>query len=673
MPAAKPPKKATEAPKAKKNREGASEAWNILASLRRPFSDRDTKWVTRRKVRNREEEPPVPEAYSGTSLRHKSFELDFMVRQIVSLLSENREQYIVYAPNETEEMNRLSDDAQKAISALMELLEDFHPIERPRALVHDYQVADGLAIEKISFNWDFFKKVIDTKGKEEDWSSAFEKYIREKRELPIRRSVVDPLTAYWEFDVDGLVAVAEYGKARRSALADTYKGEQSIHNALARIPISDNTTDESGATSGAIGMGSTYRDTGDLVTVVEIWTRTEFMLLAEGDGDEREVLVRQKHPFGRPPYFFAPGILTGSENPLHKFQPLVGPMYQTTLELSAVRTARFNAAYLSSFKPFYIKYDGGGAEMDEESGGLKIHFLMPGNDIPSIKGGEIVPIDWTNLDELQNMEMSLMGDRDRFGFQAVLAGSAASGDSTAWAMRMLRDQGMVQFNGVLRHFAQMREEEIRFIFNLVENVLKMDLPISRRVFDKETGRGTQKVLKITKKMCETGFDFQVRLSAGKASDRIAIVEEFRRAHEAGEVPMRTVLEEGWGFQNVGEIMDEVVDEQVRQELLPRAIELIVQIGASGALDDLKKLLPEEAPPSPAEVQAQVDAQAAEQEALMQQQAAMGGVVQPPPGGAIDPGSPPGGEIPAGVVEPGMGQGLIPQELPPDDPSIIMGQ
>jgi len=187
------------------------------------------------------------------------------------------------------------------------------------------------------------------------------------------------------------------------------------------------------------------------------------------------------------------------------------------------------------------------------------------------------------------------------------------------------------------------------------------------VFDEETGRGVQKTLKITQKMCEVGFDFQVRLSAGKASDRIAIVEEFRRAHEAGEVPLRTVLEEGWGFQNVGEIMDEVVDEQIRAALLPKAMELIVQIGAAGALDDLKKLLPEEAPPSPAEVQAQLDAKAAE-EAAMQQQAAMGAA---PPPGQIQPGQPPSGEIPMGIVEAGMGQGLVPPEIPLEDPAAMM--
>jgi len=646
--------------KKKGNEEGAREAWSILSALRRPFSDRDAKWPVRRRVRNREEEPPVPEAYAGTSMRHKSAELDFMVRQIVALLGENKEQYVVYAAHESEEINRLADDTQTAISALMDLLEEFHPIERPRPLAHDFQVADGLAIEKLSFNWDFFSRVIDTKSSEEDWSSAFAKYVKDKRELPIRRSAVDPLTCYWEFDIDGLAAVAEYGDARRSALKDTYKGEMSIMNSLSRIPISENTTEEGGGTTGGIGVGG-YQDNGDMVRVVEIWTRTEFFLLAEGEGDEREVLVRQKHPFGRPPYFFAPGILTGSHNPLHKFQPLVYPMYQTTLELSAVRTARFNAAYLSSFKPFYVRYDGGEAQQDEESGGLKIHFLMPGNQIPSLKGGTIVPIDWTSLDDLIALEQSLMQDRDRFGFQAILAGNAsASGESTAWQTRMLRDQGMIQFNQVLRNYAQMRKEEIYFIFDLCKNVIKFDLPITREI-DDPRGRttGILKQLALTQKMVNAGFSFQVKLSAGKASDRIAIVEEFRRAHEAGEVPLRWVLEEGWGFQNATEIMDEVIDEQLRKEMMPKAIEIIFQIGVAGALDALRKELPEQAPPSPAEVQAQTD-----QQAQMEVQAAAGGA--PPPAGAPGPEGPPSGNVPGGIVEPGMGQGLIPQNIPPEE-------
>ena len=570
----------------------------------------------------------------------QSFELDHMVRQIVALLGENKEQYVFYAPVETEEMYQLADLTQQSVSALMELLSDFHPIERPRPLVHDYQTAQGLAVSKLSFNWDFFKKVINTKSKEEDWQTAFTRYIKEKRELPIRKTIIDPLTCYWEFDVNGLVAVAEYGRARRSALRDTYKEETHILNAISRIPISDNTNYSTGViTAGA----TTYQDTGDLVTIIELWTRTEFFLLAEvDDSDERQVLVRQKHPFGRPPYFFAAGVLTGDNDPLYKFQPLVSPMYQTTMELSMVRTARFNAAYLSSFKPFYIQYDGGGAEMDEESGGLKVHFLMPGNQIPSIKGGRIVPIDWTNLDELVSVEQSLMADRDRFGFQAILAGnSAASGESTAWATRMLRDQGMIQFNGVLRNYAQMLEEEIRFLMFLVSDVLKMDLPITRRVFDQKTNRGTIKTLKLTPEMCTVGFDVHVKLNAGRAADRIAIVEEFRRAHEAGEVPLRMVLEEGWGFQNATQVMEERIDEDIQKQMIPKAIEIIFQVGVSGALDILAKELPQTPIPNPTEM--------------------------PPP---LPPQQPPGGEIPGGVVEPGMGQGLIPPQLPPEAPGNV---
>lgn len=57
-PAATTPKKAKEAPKAKRNGEGVSEAWQILAALRKPFGNRDTKWPVRRRVRMREEEPP---------------------------------------------------------------------------------------------------------------------------------------------------------------------------------------------------------------------------------------------------------------------------------------------------------------------------------------------------------------------------------------------------------------------------------------------------------------------------------------------------------------------------------------------------------------------------------------------------------------------------------------
>lgn len=651
-------KKATEAPKKKKSK-SAKEAWQILSAIRRPFGERDQKWPVRRRVRQREEEPPVPEAYAGTSLRHKSAELDFMVRQIVALLADNSEKYVVYSPGDSEETKRLADDCQQAIAALMEILEDQHPIERPRPIVHDYQVADGVAIEKLTFNWDFYKKVTKSKGEDEDWSSAFEKYIKEKRELPLRRSVVDPLTAYWEFDIDGLTAVVEYGKARRSALKDTYKDESSILNALARIPMNDN-NDSDHASIGNIQGDGVYEDSGDLVTIIEIWTRTEFMLLAEGEGDDdRELLVRQPHPFKRPPYFFAAGILTGHTNPLHKWRPLVLAMYPLALELSAVRTARLNAAFLSSFKPFYIQYEGGGVDMDETAGGIKIHFLTPGNTIPSIKGGKIVPINWTDLDELISLEQSLMGDRDRFGFQAILAGQAtASGESTAWATRMLRDQGFVQFNQVLRNYAQMREEEIRFVVDFVRDVLKDDLPIGRRIYDEKTGRGQIKTLKLTTKMADAGFDFQVKVTAGKAADRIGLVEEFRRAHEAGEIPMRMVLEEGWQFQNVSQILDEVTDENVRASMLPKAIELIYQIGIAGALEALKKELPENQPPDPAQVQAQVDADAA---AAQQQIAGMG-----------QGGGPPSGELPPEAVQPGMGQGLAPPEIPPDQLPVDVG-
>lgn len=670
MPAStKPVKKKTKAnPMPEFDREAATECWNTLVALRRPFAERDAKWPTRRRVRQREEEPPVPEAYAGTSLRHKSAELDFMVRQLVALLAENKEQYIVYAPIESEEMSRLADETQRAIAAIMELLENQHPIERPRPICHDYQVADGVAIEKITFNWDFYQRVIDSKSEDGDWSSAFSKYVSDKHELPIRRTVIDPLEAYWEFDIDGLVAVAEYGRARRSALRATYKGtenEQSILNALARIPIADNGGDQSGYANNNVTSGGTYQDAGDLLTIVELWTRDEFILLAEGDGSngERELLVRQKHPFGRPPYFFAPGILTGSVNPLHKYRPLVLPMYPLCLELSAVRTARLNAAFLSSFKPFYIQYDAGGVDMEEEGGGIKIHFLTPGNNIPSIKGGKIVPINWTDLGELVKLEQSLMGDRDRFGFQAILAGNVgASGDSTAWATRMLRDQGMVQFNQVLKNYAQMREEEIKFIMHLVDEVLKDDLPISQRKLEKGSKTGLTKIIKLTQKMAKVGFDIQVRLSAGKASDRISIVEEFRRAHEAGEIPMRMVLEEGWQFQNVSQIMDEVVDEQIRQQMIPDLIKIIFQTAVSGSLSDLQSLLPAQPPPNPQDMENPNPPGGSSVP-----NGAPGQMPTPDVPGAISPGQPPGGNLPPGATQPGLGEGLVPQGLPQGPP------
>ncbi len=639
-------------------------AWSILASLKRPFGDRDSIWPVRRRIRMRQEDPPVPEAYQGSALKHKSAELDWAVRQIVSMLSENREQYIVYAPKPSEEMHQLADEFQKAISALNELLEDRHPIERPRALSHDAQVADGIACEKITFDWDFFEKVRNSKKPEQAWKEAWVEYVRKHKELPIRRVSVDTFTLYWEFDINGLVAVAEHGRARVSALAEQYEENKSVINALARIPVNEgmspgNSTSGSSTVDAPVGGNSnTNADQGETVAVLEVWTRKEFFLLADNGKGQRELLLRQKHPHKRPPYFFAPGILTGSQNPLHQFQPLVLPMYPLALELSAVRTARLNAAFLSSFKPFYVKYNNAAGE-DEESANLKVHFLLPGANIPSLKGGEIVPIQWTNLDELEKMENSLMGDRERFGFQAVLAGNMpASGESTAWATRMMRDQGLVQFNGVLRNYANMREEEMRFIIDFVRDVLKMDMPIARRVIEKRTGRRYVDVIYLTQKMAEMGFDIQCRLTAGKASDRISIVEEFRRAHEAGEVPMRMVREEGWQFENATEIEEEVLDEQIRKALLPQAIDLIVSLAQQGAEEALAENLPPSPEEAAAQAQQQADAQAQEQ-AAMEQQAAMQG------GGA------PGGEIPGGVAEPGLQQSLTPQEIPPDEPYGVM--
>src|SRR3990172_5803640 len=90
--------------RSKNNQTSSALAWSILASLKRPFGDRDSIWPVRRRIRMRQEDPPIPEAYQGTALKHKSAELDWAVRQIVSMLSENREQYIVYASKPTEEM-----------------------------------------------------------------------------------------------------------------------------------------------------------------------------------------------------------------------------------------------------------------------------------------------------------------------------------------------------------------------------------------------------------------------------------------------------------------------------------------------------------------------------------------------------------------------------------------
>jgi len=641
------------------NKTTDSLAWSILSSLKRAFSDRDAIWPIRRRIRLRQEDPPIPEAYTGTALRHKSAELDYSVRQIVALLGENREQYIIYAPDETQAMQRMADETQKAVSALMQMLDERHPIERPRQLCHDFAVADGVAIEKFTFPQDFVETVRKNKG-DKSWKEAFAEYVRTEKELPLRKHAVDPFTCYWEFDLNGLAAVAEHSRARRSSLLEEYSESKNVLDAIARIPVGDGFTPGAATTgsSTTVSVGSpgstTFLDEGEMVNILEVWTRKEFFLMAEAGG-EKQVLIRQKHPFKRPPYFFAPGILTGSQNPLHQFQPLVLPMYPLALELSAVRTARLNAAFLSSFKPFYVKYAAGVSE-DEESGNIKIHFLMPGSNIPSIKGGEIVPIEWTNLDELEKIEQSLMGDRERFGFQAILAGNIqASGESTAWATRMMRDQGMVQFNGVLRNYAQMRAEEVRFIMDFVRDVLKMDLPVAR--FIQPEGRGNSigriQTIYLTKEMCTAGFEVQCRLTAGKASDRISIVEEYRRAHEAGEVDMREVREQGWQMENASEMEDRVLDEQIRQSLMPKAMETIAMLATQGAEEELAQ--PQNMSPEDAAAQAQ---QQADAEAAAQQ-----GAVTPLPQGAQNPIT---GEMPAGAAEAGLQQGLVPPEIPPEE-------
>jgi len=655
------------------NQTNSALAWSILSSLKRPFSDRDSIWPVRRRIRMRQESPPIPEAYQGTALKHKSAEVDWAVRQIVAMLSENREQYIVYAPNSNETTHRIADDMQKALSALNEMLDDRHPIERPRQLSHDAQVADGIACEKLTFDWEYFEKVRSGKKTDQAWKAAWEEYVRKHKDIPLRRVAIDTFTLYWEFDINGLSAVAEHGRARVSALAEQYEENKSVINALARIPVNEgmspgNSTDGSSTVGSTPGVNSTWDDQGETVAVLEVWTRKEFFMLADNGKGGRELLMRQKHPYSRPPYFFAPGILTGNQNPLHQFQPLVLPMYPLALELSAVRTARLNAAFLSSFKPFYVKYNNAVGE-DEESANLKVHFLLPGSNIPSLKGGEIVPIQWTNLDELEKMENTLMGDRERFGFQALLAGNVVpSGESTAWATRMMRDQGMVQFNGVLRNYANMREEQMRFIIDFVRDVLKMDLPIARRVTEHRTKRKYVEVVYLTKEMCELGFDIQCRLTAGKAADRISIVEEFRRAHQAGEVPMRMVREEGWQFENSTEIEEEVLDEQIRKALLPQAIEIIVGLAQQGAEAAIAAIVPPSPDEATAQAQQQADAQMQEQAAMEQQQAMAGQAAALAGGGGA-----PAGEIPGGVAEPGLQQSLVPQEIPPDEPYGVLLQ
>jgi|GEM_PF-3013127 len=603
-----------------------------------------------------------------------SAELDWAVRQIVSLLGENREQYIVYAPDETQAMQRKADETQKAVSALMQMLDERHPIERPRQLCHDYQVADGVAVEKITFPQEYFDLVRKSKG-DKGWRDAFAEYVRKEKELPLRKHAIDPFTLYWEFDINGLAAVAEHSRARKTALTEEYAENQNVLDAIARLPVGEgygpgaSTYGNSTTPSVGSGSNSTFDDSADSLTVLEVWTRKDFFLVAESGGVQ-EILVRQKHSFKRPPYFFAPGILTGSQDPLHQFQPLVLPMYPLALELSAVRTARLNAAFLSSFKPFYVKYNAGVSE-DEEAGNVKIHFLMPGANIPSIKGGEIVPIQWTNLEELEKMEQTLMADRERFGFQAILAGNVqASGESTAWATRMMRDQGMVQFNGVLRNYAQMRADEVRFIMDFVRDVLKTDLPVSRRI-EGERGKknGRVETIYLTQEMCSSGFEVQCRLTAGKASDRISIVEEFRRAHEAGEVPMRMVREEAWQFENASEIGDEVLDEQIRQQLLPKAMEQIMAMAFAGAEEELalpQNMSPEQAA---ADAQAQADAQMQQEQEMAAQAAAMqaGGTTPLPQNNPIS------GEMPAGAAEAGLGQGLTVPEIPPDEQQGVLLQ
>lgn len=445
----------------------------------------------------------------------------------------------------------------------------------------------------------------------EDYDKRTEHW-KKGRPLPISWSTLDPLTVYPMFSEMGLVCVLESDKRDVATLRPDQWQLKKASPELWEL-----------LRGKADGQGQ--------VEFTQLWHRKERVYAVNG-----EIVDRQKHQYGAPPYIYGMGIGTTSNEAGKMAVSVLYPLRYILPAFDTVLSQKLTASSLYAW-PTPI-WKASKDRFGDDGNPTEGKELVPGETMTLWPDEEIGFLEWRgsvpDLDELIVMLDSMIKEA---GLASVLHGVGQAGES-GYRLNQLIAAARTKFKPIIAHTERALEQLIHALWDIVE--FQIQEPVY--LYSKGKGKGESGWIGLGPDDLDGYRQVEVKLSPIMPTDAYARSSMTINQVKTGLLDVRTALED-LGREQPEEIMDALLadewkrDPRVKAVLIEEAIKRMkIKIGKSKeiAVSELIQLLPSLPP--------------AFQQAVMMVLQGQG----QPPGAGGQPGQPGGGR--PGLRPPAVG-------------------
>ena len=443
----------------------------------------------------------------------------------------------------------------------------------------DHKCGDGLGIRHIRLSPKALDMLVTGKKNVEDMEKGFVG-------LPFILEAPDPITVYYEPD---LSLIAEEGTV-------TFRKLNGLYPNL-----------------GFSGMENRYHlpsEPMDIVYDKQVYDKTcmvyhvesplyVYDLLVQPDNRETEsalILNSYENVFTRPAYAFDPGHITGSDEPVYAYEPLVGGLYGMAQQWNVLGTLQQAAGLFTGVPMYYMARRKGTAGDDPgdwstlPSGEKKeFNFNWETGEVEGIpEGYEPVPVKFETGIDLTHAKEDFRWEMQRYSMRDIAEVQATSGYDRA---RIIEATGF-DLQPALDNQAACWHE----IFLLIaEAIKKLDVPVTVQTIPQRGEKAADR--EVTVKPDDfRDIDLAVQFPAIGLSARFALVESGLRQMEADQLSETTFMSEYQGTDDVERERRMRDRDKLRRVVREQEAIIIGQVFSEVAMADLREALPDMFPP-----------------------------------------------------------------------------
>jgi hypothetical protein len=419
---------------------------DLEAQMRSDFGERDSTIEKMRALRYMEYDPEIPTSLEAEDVRTPVGQQ--IVERMVGTLTAEDVTYTVPPASETEDALEQASQLERATAAATKQLEAQGDVDVTDRFVETL-IADGHGCMKMVYApqlWRGFPR----KAKESDgeYNKRTEEWKR-GRPLPIVWQWLDPLTVFPQWDDLGLAGILEVDYRDPLALhPDKWNIEKMDPLELSRVKRGDGQTGK--------------------LKFAQLWTR-DYVTYALED----TVVHHQKHRYQRPPYAYAFGLGSASNEPHKAGVSCLWPIRNLIPYLDRLLSQQGTAIRMWCWPTPVFKTSGMQAQVLTGEGAppLRQIEIRPGVPVELYQDEDITFLTWQgNPATIQQQISVVMGMIERAGLSDPMYGN--SGGESGYAINQLIAAARMRFKPIVAHAERAIESQICTFYDIVEYQVK---------------------------------------------------------------------------------------------------------------------------------------------------------------------------------------------------------